>query len=190
MRRLPRLSKLLSLATGVALCFSRLAHASPPEWRGHVAVEGFGSLLSDADESPLLGVNAGWIVRAAASSGDWGGFLHVEQNLWRGTEYGSGLVPGALNFGVGGEHRFADGLLRSSLAVGPSVLLFDTQLDRAGKVGVFFEVRPLGLRWELSRYLRLGFDPLSFAVVAPVLSGIPLVRAQYRSSLALEVVFQ
>ncbi|AKU95387.1 hypothetical protein AKJ09_02051 [Labilithrix luteola] len=184
---MPRLSSLLPLAVGVALCFSTRAHASP-EWRGHVAVEGYGSLLSDVDRSPLLSVNTGWIVRVAATSGNWGGFLHVEENLWRGMEYGSGLVPGALNLGVGGEYRFADGLLRTSMAAGPSVLLFDTQLDEAGRVGVFFEVRPLGLRWELSRSLRLGFDPLSFAVVAPVLSGIPLVRAQYRTGVALEMV--
>ncbi len=182
-----RRSILLSLAIGGALCFSGPAQASP-EWRRHVAVEGYGSLLSGAERSPLLGPNAGWIVRAGASSGKWGGYLHVEQNLWLGTEYGAAVVPGALNLGVGAEIRFADGLIRSSLAAGPSVLLFDTQLDAAGKVGVFFELRPLGLRWELSRHLRLGLDPLSLAVVAPVLSGIPLVRAQYRSAVLLEVV--
>jgi hypothetical protein len=181
-----RLSIFLPLVIGGTVCFSGLAHASS-EWRRHVAVEGYGSLLSGAERSPLLGLNAGWIVRGGASSGKWGGFLHVEQNLWLGTEYGTGVVPGALNLGVGGELRFADGLMRSSLAAGPSVLLFDTQLDKAGKVGAFFEIRPLGLRWELSRVLVLGFDPLSFAVVAPVLSGIPLVRAQYRSALLLEV---
>ncbi|WPB79610.1 hypothetical protein KYC5002_10695 [Archangium violaceum] len=177
----------LAPVLGALFSFSGLAHASSG-WHGHLAVEGYGSLLSGSESSPLLGLNAGWAVRAGASSGRWGAFLHVEQNLWRGTEYGATTVPGALNVGLGAELRFADGRIRSSATLGPSLLLFDTPLDEAGKVGVFAELRPLGLRWAVSRHLQLGLDPLSFAVAAPVLSGIPLVRVQYRTTLSLEVL--
>jgi len=99
---------------------------------------------------------------------------------------GPALAPGTLGGGLGGEFRLADGFLRTSLAVGPSVLLFDTLLDRAGRVGLFVDVRPVGLRWKLNDRFTLGLDPFHLVLLAPVLTQIPLVRVQYRLSLSLE----
>lgn len=170
------------------LCLSGAANAQS-SWSRYADVEVHGTLLNGTPSAPLLGVNSGWAVRGGVLHSGWGAFLQVEQSLWQGTEYGARMVPGALSLGVGGELRFADGLVRSSLAVGPSLLLFDTQIDKAGHVGVFLDVRPLGLRWPLGRHVTLGLDPLSFAIVAPVLSGIPLVRVQYRTTLGMEFHF-
>ncbi|MFY0572799.1 hypothetical protein ACN28E_54465 [Archangium lansingense] len=170
------------------LCLSGNARAQST-WSGFANVEVHGTLLNGTPGAPLLDINSGWAVRGGVRRGSWGTFLQVEQSLWRGTEYGAHMVPGALNLGIGSELRFANGLVRSSLALGPSLLLFDTQLDKAGHIGVFLDARPLGLRWRLSPHFTLGLDPLSFAIVAPVLSGIPLVRVQYRTTLVMEFDF-
>jgi hypothetical protein len=66
------------------------------------------------------------------------------------------------------------------------VLLFDTGLDRRGNVGLYFELRPLGVRWSRPR-ATVVLDPLTFAVVAPVLTNIPLVQIQYRTVLQIEI---
>jgi hypothetical protein len=167
------------------LCAAGAARAQP-SWRRHVDVAFHGALLNSAAQSPLLGIHMGWAVSTGVLLGDWGAFLQLEQSLWRGTEYGATVVPGTLNLGLGSEWRFANGLIRSSVTLGPSLLLFDTRIDKAGHLGVFLEARPLGLRWRLGPRFTLGLDPLSLAIVAPVLTGIPLVRVQYRTTLALE----
>lgn len=74
------------------------------------------------------------------------------------------------------------------MALGPSILLFSTPLDDAGSVGVFFELRPVGLRWKANQHVALQLDPLSFAVVGPVLDGIPLIQLEYRTSFTTEVI--
>ncbi len=99
---------------------------------------------------------------------------------------GPGIVPGTLSVGLGGELRYADGFVRTSLAVGPSVLLFDTLLDRAERVGLFVDVRPVGLRWKVNDRFTLGLDPFHLVLLAPVLTQIPLVRVQYRLSFSVE----
>ena len=63
---------------------------------------------------------------------------------------------------------------------------FNTQLDSAGGVGMFLDLRPIGIKWDVKRHFRLGLDPLSFAMVAPVLDGIPLVQIQYRTTFWME----
>jgi hypothetical protein len=156
-------------------------------WHGRVALEGHGALLNSGARGPLANVNFGYGLRGGLEQERWGLFAHVEQSAWLGTELGGGVVPGVLNIGVGVEHRFAGGLIRSSVTVGPSVLLFATALDPAGSVGVFIDLRPLGLRWALDSRLTLGFDPLNVALLAPVLTGFPLLRTQFRSAVVIEV---
>ncbi len=172
--------------SGAALVVMILA-AEPLAWRGRVALEAHGALLNSGANGPLANVNFGYGFRGGVERERWGLFAQLEQSAWFGTELGGGVVPGVLNLGVGLEHRFAGGLIRSSVVVGPSVLLFATALDRAGSVGVFIDLRPLGLRWQLDPRLTLGFDPLTFALVAPVLTGFPLVRTQFRSAVVIEV---
>lgn len=154
-----------------------------------LGVEAHTALFSGAQQQPLVDPSMGWGVRLGLGARDgWGAFLQVEQNVWIPTQSLTPF-PGVLNAGVGVEHRFAGGLIRSSLAVGTSTLLFDTALDQVGDTGLYVDVRPLGLRWSPIRMLVIGFDPLSLVVAAPVMTGLPLVRIQYRTSLSTEVRF-
>ena len=96
------------------------------------------------------------------------------------------IVQGALNVGVGGELLYFEQRARASVAVGPSVLLFDSGLDDAGTTGIFVDVRPVALRWRFHDRVTLQVDPLTFTVVAPVLERIPLVLVEYRTVVGLE----
>jgi len=98
-------------------------------------------------------------------------------------------VQGAVNIGVGGEYTFAGGFCRTSLSFGPSILAFDTVLDDAGAIGFFLDARLLGLRWTPHERIVLGLDPIAFAIVAPVLDGIPLVNVEYKTVFYVETPF-
>jgi len=154
-----------------------------------VAVEGHVSLFSDLAEASILAGTFGYGARGGYRWCGWGVSLTVEHNLWIATEYDSNVVQGALNIGVGGEFIYADGFVRTALAIGPSILAFDTLLDDAGSVGIFLDVRPVGLRWALCDILTVGLDPINFALVAPVLDKIPLLHIQYRTFLYAEAMF-
>lgn len=154
-----------------------------------VAVEWHQSLLTGVANRTLLNITYGGALRGGYRFGRWGVFGHVEQNLWQNSEQNSDTVQGALNLGVGGEYLYADGFVRTTLVVGPSILLFDTILDDAGSTGFFLDLRPVGLRWNPWSDLHINLDPLTFAIVAPVLDGIPLVQVEYRTTLGVEWAF-
>jgi hypothetical protein len=120
---------------------------------------------------------------------DWAIFLHLDNNRWFTTELETmSLEPGALNFGLGGEYLFFEGRARTSVVLGSSTLLMDTFLLDAGAVGIFFEVRPLGIRWPVADNWFIVFDPLTFAIVAPEpLTNENLVMKEYRTLLGVEV---
>ncbi|HZH78919.1 MAG TPA: hypothetical protein VEY88_23025 [Archangium sp.] len=151
-----------------------------------VRVEGHGSLLSDAANRSILSGAYGAAVAAGARTGRWGFFGQVELNQWSNLEVSGAPVQGVLNVGAGAELRVAEDFIRSSITVGPSILLHDTPLDRAGHVGVFIDIRPAAFRWRLTPRWLVSLDPLSFVLVAPVLGGIPLIQPQYRSTLGVE----
>jgi hypothetical protein len=152
-------------------------------------VETHASLLSDVTDWSALAGTFGYAFKGGYRWSGWGVFLQLEHNLWLSTEMGKEVVDGAVNIGIGGEFVYADGFVRTSLALGPSILAFDTILDQAGTTGIFLDVRPVGLRWAVHEYLVIGLDPVSFAMVAPVLGGIPLVNIQYRTTVYLEGAF-
>jgi hypothetical protein len=154
-----------------------------------VQAELHASLLSDAKDKSLLQGTFGYGFRGGWRWSGWGVFLQVEQNLWLTTEQKNEVVYGAVNIGLGGEFTYANGFVRTSLAVGPSILAFDTVLDKAGTTGFFFDFRPLGLRWAVHERLVLALDPLTFTVVAPVLGGIPLANVEFRSAFYMETSF-
>ena len=154
-----------------------------------VALEGHVSLFSDIAERSLAAGTFGYGARGGYRWNDWGLFLAVEHNMWIATEYETNVVQGAVNIGVGGDFVYGGGLVRTSLAVGPSILAYDTILDDAGSVGFYLDARPVGLRWTVHEVLVIGLDPITFAVVAPVLDKIPLVYIQYRTMLYLEAAF-
>jgi hypothetical protein len=160
--------------------------ANDPARPWFAQVEVHGSLLNDTADSSLIGVTFGPAVKVGRRWGRWGVFLSLEQNSWLGTDFGSALQPGSINIGVGGEVSYAGGFIRTSLAAGPSVLLWETALDQPGSTGIFVDVRPVGLRWAVKDWLVLMFDPMSFALVAPVLGSPSLVLVQYRTSFTTE----
>jgi hypothetical protein len=152
-------------------------------------IETHASILSDAAEKALLAGTFGYGLRAGYRWDGWGLFLHLEQNLWLSTEIETDVVYGAFNIGIGGEYTYKNGFLRTTFSIGPSILAFDTALDPAGTTGFFFDLRPVGLRWTVHEHLVVGFDPIAFALVVPVLGGIPLIQAEYRTIVYLEGVF-
>lgn len=144
------------------------------------------SLFNDVADRSLIGVTFGPAAKVGHRWGDWGAFVSLEQNSWVSADFGSAVRPGALNIGLGGEYLWAKGFVRTSVAIGPSILLYDTALDEAGSTGIYADVRPTGLRWAINDWLLLMLDPLAFSVVAPVLSDPAMVLIQYRSTFTTE----
>ncbi|MEO0322264.1 MAG: hypothetical protein AAF447_04870 [Myxococcota bacterium] len=172
---------------------TRQAHAQPalaeyegtPHWVA--GLDAGGSLLSlvtTGNATRTLTTHEGAFV--GWRSGGWGLLLRVEHALWRIAEGDRNRTQHALDIAGGVEHFHASGRLRFALYAGSATLLRSNRLDAPGQTGVFLDVRPIGLFFELRGRWRLGVDPLHFAVVAPTLSGVPLVEVQFRSSVLLE----
>jgi hypothetical protein len=114
-------------------------------------------------------------------------FARAEANAWRDRrDDGSDDFVLMFDLGVGARLDYGAGRLRSSVAAGGTVLAAPTDVDQAGTFGVFADVRPLGYAWPLASGMRLGVVPLSFTLAIPVLTGIPLVSIQYRTTVFLE----
>jgi hypothetical protein len=179
-------------AVAVAVACSTIAfcsHASADLGAGRrwfAQAEIHGSFLSDVADRSMIGVTFGPAAKAGYRWGDWGAFFSVENNAWVSADFGSKLQPGALNIGFGGELIWAKGFVRTSVAVGPSILLYDTALDEAGTTGLYADIRPTGLRWAMNEWLVLMVDPLAFTLVAPVLSDPALILVQYRTTFTTE----
>lgn len=147
------------------------------------------SVLSDAADRALLAGAFGYAFKGGYRYKGWGFYLHIEQDFWVTTELDAKVVQGAVNIGFGVELTYARGFVRSAFALGPSILAFDTALDKAGSTGVFFDLRPVGLRFTVHRYIVIGLDPLTFTMVAPVLDEIPLINIEYRTVVYVEGAF-
>jgi hypothetical protein len=152
-----------------------------------VAAEGHGSLLSDAPERSFINATFGYGFRGGYRFGRWGLVAQIERNYWLPTELSHEVVPGALDIGAGVEWFVANGRVRLGATAGPSILWFDATFDSKGTVGLFVDLRPAGLRWRLARSLAVAFDPLSLAIVAPVLGSPGIVQLEYRTLLGLEL---
>jgi hypothetical protein len=147
---------------------------------------------------PPASSSAGWRVANASMAGvslghrwsSFDAFLRAEADFWSDArEDGSRDHVLALNVGPGAGFSYAGGLVRSSLAGGMSLLVVPTDIDRAGSVGVFLDLRPVTLRWPLAPQTWIGVTPLSLTVSMPVLTGIPLVEIEYRTSIQAERAF-
>jgi hypothetical protein len=114
-------------------------------------------------------------------------FARSEANTWR-EHRDDGSNDWTLIFNLGGGARldYGGGRLRSSVAAGATIVAVPTDVDKAGTIGVFADVRPLGYAWPLGDGLRAGVVPLSFTLAVPVLTGIPLVSIQYRTTVFVE----
>ena len=130
----------------------------------------------------------GYGIRAGYRLGRLGLVAEVERNYWLPTELSHALVPGALNIGVGAEWLAFDGRVRLSATAGPSILWYDATFDSKGTTGLFVDLRPAGLRWRPSRFVAVAFDPLSLAIVAPVLGSPGILQLEYRTLLGAELL--
>ncbi|MFN3200477.1 MAG: hypothetical protein ACE366_18910 [Bradymonadia bacterium] len=165
-----------------------------PAWaeRGEDTVflqgELYTSVLTETDEGARLANAFGGSIKAGRRWGRWGVFGQIEQSAWRspGVEEGEFELYGALNIGPGGEVLFADGLARTSVAVGLSMLNWSTPTDEAWQKGVFLDVRPGGFRFEIDDRWLINVDPISFTLLMPALDGIPLVEFEYRTTIVAE----
>ena len=114
-------------------------------------------------------------------------FARGEANAWRDRrDDGTDDFVLVFDLGVGARFDYAGGRLRSSLAAGATLLAIPGDVDTAGTIGAFVDVRPLGFAWPLGPGVRLGVVPLSLTLAVPVLTGIPLVSIQYRTTIFAE----
>ncbi|PZR04112.1 MAG: hypothetical protein DI536_34850 [Archangium gephyra] len=160
-----------------ALLLSVLA-AEPATFaeRLHGSVDVGGSLL---EPSLHVGVEGGVRVGVPRI------VLRAEWNPWISLQTRDGIQPGVVNVGAGVELRWFDERLASVAMVGISVLLFRSAFDQPGHTGLFFYVQPTVIRVPVGAF-HLRFAPLSMAIVAPSLDAIPLVAAQFRTSVGFE----
>jgi hypothetical protein len=150
-----------------------------------------GTVLLGRSARAATGWRVGRTFAAGAAFGRrWGrydGFVEGEANGWSRTRPdGSSDHALAVDVGVGAGLSYAGGFLRGSLAAGLSILGIPTDVDTAGKTGVYLDVRPVGYRWPVARAWVVGIQPLSLTVAVPVLTGIPLVEVQFRTSVRVE----
>jgi hypothetical protein len=114
--------------------------------------------------------------------------VFAELNPWYSIERRR-MSLGATNFGVLGHYLHPlrrDLVLRFGLGVGLSMLNADMLGVNAGNLGVFLDVRAMGLIWEFADGVALTADPLDLALPAPGLTGWPLLFTQHRFSLGLQ----
>ena len=190
----------LGLASVVWLCAAlptSSAHADELRfgntWFGQV--EGYASLFGGIGDRSMEGTAFGGSLKAGYRWDSWGVFLTIENSAWVTPATGESpsapaqpaqVRPGALNIGVGGELIYARRYLRSALAIGPSILLYDDGNDSAGTTGIYVDLRMVGIRWPIKQWLVVMLDPVSFSLVAPVLTGIPLALFQFRTAITTE----
>ena len=76
--------------------------------------------------------------------------------------------------------------IRSSVALGGSMLLFDLVGADRYSMGPFFGLSFLGVEWKGARGFYLTVDPTYIAIPIPSIVGVPFMYAQYRFLVGLE----
>lgn len=162
-----------------ALLFTVLsAEPTAPAWldRLHGEVDVGGSLI---EPSLHVGAEVGFELGMPSV------VLRAEWNPWISLQTRDGVQPGVFNAGAGVELRFFEGRMASVFLAGLSVLLFRSAFDEPGHVGLFLSASPAVFRYPVGNF-HLRFSPLGMVLVAPSLEAIPLVAAQFRTSLGFE----
>lgn len=77
--------------------------------------------------------------------------------------------------------------LRITADLGFSTILMDLYGVPRGSTGIYAALSPLGLEWKMATIPYLIINPLSIALPAPHLSGVPYVYAQYRFTVGIEL---
>lgn len=114
--------------------------------------------------------------------------VFAELNPWYSIERRR-MSMGATNFGVLGHYLHPlrrDLVLRFGLGVGVSMLNADMLGVNAGNLGIFLNIRAMGLIWEFADGVAVTADPLDIALPAPGLVGWPVLFTQHRVSLGLQ----
>ncbi|HXK16863.1 MAG TPA: hypothetical protein VNG33_03580 [Polyangiaceae bacterium] len=114
--------------------------------------------------------------------------VFAELNPWYSIERRR-MSLGSTNFGVLGHYLQPlrrDLVLRFGVGIGASVLNSDMLGVHAGNMGIFLDIRAMGLIWEFADGVALTADPLDIALPAPALVGWPILFTQYRTSLGLQ----
>lgn len=169
--------------------FSTSAQVLGPD-RPFLSVDLGLSILGETGQRQSLARSFALALRGGVRWGMWGIFTQIEPAYWRVSKTdGAKEIQGALNLGIGGELLSAKGLVRSAFSIGPSILTHAGEVDDAGSTGVYFEIRPAGLRWLIADRFVLGLDPIILSIMAPVLEGIPLIELEYRTTIIGEYVF-
>jgi hypothetical protein len=159
------------------------AHEAParPRQVGGPRLEARGSLSVD---NPAYAVGVAGLY--GFKRADVGVF--AELNPWYSIERRR-MSMGATNFGVLGHYLHPlrrDLVLRFGLGVGVSMLNADMLGVNAGNVGIFLNIRAMGLIWEFADGVAVTADPLDIALPAPGLVGWPVLFTQHRMSLGLQ----
>lgn len=154
-------------------------------WFGGVEM---GSALLTATVDGSLRSTTGTLgLRGGYRTSEWGYYLTLEESIWQTQAKGNDThVEVATNFGAGFEAFHFGGAARTAFTLGLSLLSRGNEINDAGELGFYFDVRPVAVRWALTEELTLTADPVHMVVMLPVLSGIPLVEVQYRTTIAIE----
>jgi hypothetical protein len=166
-----------------------LSKAGPEEQKKLVA-RPFGVVVSGGFSIDNAGYDVGLGVRYDLGRRFTVG-LGVEYSPWLSLETSRGTRGTTNAFGVGVFRLdVRDYLeLRLTAEAGVSVLMFDTWAARAGAVGPFFALSPLGVGIRMTDHLRLLVDPAELVVAIPQMRGIPLAYREHRFAIALQVNF-
>ncbi|MFT5356690.1 MAG: hypothetical protein ACI9KE_003915 [Polyangiales bacterium] len=154
-----------------------------------LTIEAGGSLLTPLVDVSSRAITVHFSVQAAYRLPDLAFVVSVENARWRVPEIGRRTWQTAVNIGFGIARYHRSGLLRTMFLVGPSILTRANDLDPAGSVGLYVDLRPLGFSWRFSDRVALVADLLYMTLVAPVLTGVPLIDFQFRSSIGIEASF-
>lgn len=150
-------------------------------------VRGVGAIevgVSLAEPTLVIGAEGG--VRI---DGQWTFLLEVDWNPWLVITGPAIATAGVLNIGVGVEHIYHEGTLRSALFLGSSTLLFESALDQAGSTGFFVELVPVSIRIPLVEDVcTLRIDPVSMHLIVPAFGVLPLVRYEFRHVVSVELM--
>jgi peroxiredoxin len=91
-----------------------------------------------------------------------------------------------IHVGLGVESLALYGRVRTSLSAGFAILNSDTDIESRGKIGWYFDLRPISLRWGAGGHSAFELTPLGLNVSVPVTRGIPLILVGYMTTLSFE----
>lgn len=180
------------IAVGVASAASaQPEEADEPRW--YVDVQLHSTFLSALlDEQPLQ-MSYGVSSRVARRNSQVGWYLGLDTTWWpslqldtSSEEVFDGAAQGIVALFAGIEHPYFDERMRFLFDIGGSVMLRDTRLDDRGRLGIVTSFRPVGIRIPFGDRRALVIDPLSFTLLLPDLSGIPLLLFQFRTVVSVE----